>query len=80
MTTTTPTFLERIPLEVLNNGNFGLIDELVSTDFVDRTPQPGVSPTRDGFKQSAIAMKTAFLTCATRWRTRSRAATRSSIA
>ena len=46
MTTTTPTFLERIPLEVLNNGNFGLIDELVSTDFVDRTPQPGVSPTR----------------------------------
>ena len=60
MTTTTPTFLERIPLEVLNNGNFGLIDELVATDFVNRTPQPGVSPTRDGFKQSAIALKTAF--------------------
>jgi predicted ester cyclase len=60
MTTTTPTFLERIPLEVLNNGNFGLIDELVSTDFVDRTPQPGVSPTRDGFKQSAMALKKAF--------------------
>jgi steroid delta-isomerase-like uncharacterized protein len=60
MTTTNTTMLERIPLEVLNDSNFGLIDELVATDFVDRTPQAGVPATRDGFKQSVIALKKAF--------------------
>ena len=58
--TTTPHVSRAHSARGLNNGNFGLIDELVSPDFVDRTPQPGVSPTRDGFKQSAIALKTAF--------------------
>jgi predicted ester cyclase len=51
---------ERIPLEVVNNGNFALLDELLSTDFVDHSPQPGVAPTRDGLKQSLTALKTAF--------------------
>jgi steroid delta-isomerase-like uncharacterized protein len=52
--------VERIPLEVLNNGNFGLLDELVATDFVEHTTQPGVPPTREGFKQALMALKTAF--------------------
>jgi steroid delta-isomerase-like uncharacterized protein len=52
--------VERIPLEVLNNGNFGLLDELVATDFVEHTTQPGVPPTREGFKQALKALKTAF--------------------
>ena len=60
MTTETQKMVERIPLEVFNRDNFGLIDELVSTDFVERTPQLGVLPTREGFKQSAIALKKAF--------------------
>ena len=60
MTTETSKMIERIPLEVLNKGNFGLLDELVATDFVDRSAQPGVPPTLDGFKKSAIALKTAF--------------------
>jgi predicted ester cyclase len=51
---------ERIPLEVINNGNYGLLDELLSTDFVDHSPQLGVTPTRDGLKQSLRALKTAF--------------------
>jgi predicted ester cyclase len=51
---------ERIPLEVLNNGNFGLLDELTTSDFVDHSPQPGVAPTREGLKQSLMALKTAF--------------------
>jgi predicted ester cyclase len=51
---------ERIPLEVINNGNFGLIDELMTTDFVDHSPQPGVAPTREGLKQSLTALKSAF--------------------
>jgi predicted ester cyclase len=51
---------ERIPLEVLNHGKFGLIDELMSADFVDHTPQPGIPPTRDGLKQNLMALKAAF--------------------
>jgi len=60
MTTDIKRIVERIPLEVLNNGNFGLIDELLSPDFVEHIPQQGVPATREGFKQTAIALKTAF--------------------
>ena len=60
MTTETQKQIERIPLEVFNKDNFELLNELVSTDFVERTPQPGVAATREGFKQSAIALKKAF--------------------
>jgi predicted ester cyclase len=51
---------ERIPLEVLNNGNYALLDELMTPDFVDHTPLPGIAPTREGLKQSMIALRTAF--------------------
>ena len=51
---------ERIPLEVLNTGNFALLDQLMTTDFVDHTPRPGVAPTRDGIKQSMIELRTAL--------------------
>jgi len=60
MTTETQKTIERIPLEVLNNGQFGLLDQIVTTDFVNRTAQPGVPPTREGFKQSMAALKNAF--------------------
>ncbi len=60
MTTDTKKMVERIPLEVFNKDNFGLIDELVSSDFVDHFVQPGIPATRVGFKQSAIALKKAF--------------------
>jgi predicted ester cyclase len=58
--TTDTNIIERIPLEVLNNGNFGLLDQLVAADFVDYSAPPGVPTSREGFKQSAIALKTAF--------------------
>lgn len=51
---------ERIPLEVLNTGNFGLLDELLAPEFVDHSPVTGVAPTREGLKQSAMALRTAF--------------------
>ena len=60
MTTDTKKMIERIPLEVFNNDNFGLVDELLTTDFVEHTPQLGVAPTREGFKATAIALKKAF--------------------
>ena len=60
MTTETTKLIERIPLEVFNKGNFALIDELFAPNFVEHYPQPGVPPTREGFKQFAKAFKTAF--------------------
>jgi steroid delta-isomerase-like uncharacterized protein len=60
MATDMKTQLERIPLEVFNQGNFGLIDELIAPDFVEHSAQPGVPPTREGFKQFAMAYRSAF--------------------
>ena len=60
MTTETQKQISRIPLEVFNKDNFELINELVSTDFVEHTTQPGVAPTRAGYKQSAVELKKAF--------------------
>jgi predicted ester cyclase len=60
MTTDIQRSAERIPLEVLNNGNFGLLNELTTPDFVDHSPQSGVAPTREGLKLSLTALKTAF--------------------
>lgn len=60
MTTDIQQTAERIPLEVLNRGDFGLLDELTTPGFVDHSPQPGMPPTRDGLKQSAKALRTAF--------------------
>ncbi len=54
------TQLERIPLEILNKGNYELIDELYAADFVEHVVQPGVPPTREGFKQVAMALRSAF--------------------
>jgi predicted ester cyclase len=60
MTTETQKMIERIPLEILNNNKFELIDELYATNYVEHTPQPGVAPTREGSKQTLIALKKAF--------------------
>ena len=60
MTTETTKLIERIPLEVFNKGNIALIDEVLAPDYVEHYPQPGVPPTREGFKQFAKAFKTAF--------------------
>jgi predicted ester cyclase len=60
MTTDIKRTAERIPLEVLNSGRFELLDELLAPNFVDHTPRPGVSPTRDGLKETMRELKTAF--------------------
>ena len=60
MTTTFRTKLDRIPLEILSQGKTQLIDELFAPEYVDRTPQPDVAPTREGFKQWVTALRLAF--------------------
>ena len=44
----------------LSQGKTDLIDELFAPEYIDRTPQPGVAPTREGFKQWVKALRTAF--------------------
>ena len=58
--TTNLKMIERLPLEVLNKGSVELVDEIMSTDYVDHTVQPGTPKTREGFKQTVLALRTAF--------------------
>jgi predicted ester cyclase len=60
MTTDIKRTAERIPLEVVNEGKFEVLDEVLAPNFVDHFAQPGVQPTREGLKQSLIALKKAF--------------------
>lgn len=60
MGTDLKTKLERIPLEILNEGRYDLIDEIYAPDFVEHYAQPGIPPTREGFKQFAMAFRSAF--------------------
>ena len=46
--------------EVINKGNQSLADELVASDFIDHNPLPGLSPDRDGFKQSFVIFHSTF--------------------
>ncbi len=60
MTTILKTKLDRIPLEIYNQGKLQLIDELYAPEYVERMPQSGVAPTREGFKQFVTSLRTAF--------------------
>jgi len=59
-TTNIKKLVERLPLEVFNQGKYELIDQLIASDFVEHFVQPGFAPTREGFKQTAVALKSAF--------------------
>ena len=60
MTTNLKTKLDRIPLEIFNQGKLQLIDELFAPEYIERLPQPGMAPTREGFKQFVTSLRTAF--------------------
>jgi predicted ester cyclase len=60
MTTNLKTRLDRIPLEIYNQGKLQLIDELYAPEYVERSPQPGMAPTRDGVKQFVTSLRMAF--------------------
>ena len=50
--------------EALNKGDFRVIDEAVSNDYVYREPTIGERRGRDGFKQLLTMYRTAFPDCA----------------
>jgi predicted ester cyclase len=58
--TTNLKMIERLPLEVLNKGSVELVDEILSTDYVDHSVPAGMPKTREGFKQTVLALRKAF--------------------
>ncbi len=52
--------MRRAVEEVVNQGNLDLIDELVAPNFVDHTPFPGLSPDREGIRQTISMLREAF--------------------
>ncbi|MCW5802008.1 MAG: ester cyclase [Deltaproteobacteria bacterium] len=46
--------------EVQGGGNWDLFDELFADDFVDHTPQPGVTADKDGVRVLYKALRAAF--------------------
>jgi steroid delta-isomerase-like uncharacterized protein len=52
--------LDRINEEAFRQGNTGVIDELVSPDFVEHNPMPGFGGNREGFKQMVAGLHQAF--------------------
>jgi serine phosphatase RsbU (regulator of sigma subunit)/predicted ester cyclase len=50
----------RFLVEHMAKGNLDVIDELLSTDFVDRSLLPGQGPTREDFKRSVAEILEAY--------------------
>lgn len=50
----------RFYAEVVNRGEHGLVDELVSEDFVEHEEFPGLTKDREGLKQFLAMMDEAF--------------------
>ena len=51
--------MRRFAEEVVQNGNFAVLDELVAPNFVDHNPGPGQAPGAEGIKQFFTAMHAA---------------------
>jgi steroid delta-isomerase-like uncharacterized protein len=52
--------IRRLTNEVFVGGNFGSWDELISDDFVDHDPVPGMPPDKEGQRQLAEMVVGAF--------------------
>ncbi|PTR31894.1 putative ester cyclase [Rhodococcus sp. OK519] len=46
--------------EVQGGGNFAVFDELFADDYVDHTPQPGLTPDKDGTRLLYQSLRSAF--------------------
>ena len=50
----------RVTQEAFSKGDLSVIDELLSDDFQEHEPAPGLRPGRDGVKDLVGMMRTAF--------------------
>jgi steroid delta-isomerase-like uncharacterized protein len=52
--------VQRVVDEAQSNGNLAVVEEIFADDFVDRTPFPGISPTREGVKTIFAGLRAGF--------------------
>lgn len=52
--------LRRINDDVVSQGKFAVVDELLTPDFIDHTPFPGVPATREGITLLFKGLRSAF--------------------
>jgi len=52
--------VRRLVEDILNAANLGIVDDLVSPDFVDHEEFPGLPPGREGLEQSISVFRNAF--------------------
>src|SRR5207247_8600941 len=52
--------LGRRIVDALNTGNLTAIDEVFDAGYVDRTPNPGTPPDREGLKHGLTNFRAAF--------------------
>jgi predicted ester cyclase len=52
--------IRRIIDEVINTGNYEVVDDLFAPDYVNHNPLPGVRTDREGVKQSFRTLRAAF--------------------
>jgi predicted ester cyclase len=50
----------RLIMEVVNKGDIPLIDELLTSDYIEHAAPPGLPPTREGFKMFITGLRSAF--------------------
>jgi steroid delta-isomerase-like uncharacterized protein len=46
--------------EVQGKGNFGVFEELFADDFIDHTPQPNMTPDKEGARKFYTSIREAF--------------------
>jgi predicted ester cyclase len=47
-------------VDAINKGNLAAIDDVFAPTYMDRTPFPGTTPDREGFKQGLTKFRMAF--------------------
>ena len=52
--------VHRLVEDILNAANLGLVDEIISPDFVDHEEFPGLPPGREGLEQAISVFRNAF--------------------
>jgi steroid delta-isomerase-like uncharacterized protein len=52
--------VRRVFTETFNNGNYAVVDQYVSEDYVDRTAGPEPAVGRDRLRESVAALRDAF--------------------
>ena len=50
----------RMTQDAFSKGDLNVIDQVVSSDFQEHEPAPGIRPGRDGVKDIVGMMRTAF--------------------